>query len=213
MTQLPRTGAPAPLPDRAVEVEPSSPPGGGTVTLRPFAEPDRAAFLEMLGRSRASVAPWIPLNETGESDDAFFDRQLRLCEEGDRTMSSVRRLGVLGDGRPAGVFCLNSVSRGLSWEADAVWWVDAALRGRGVATAGVRALLDLALADLPAGLGLHGVHCGIEDGNPASRRVAEKCGFVHQPGKRSHLKVGDRWAMHEFHLATPSSVAGVRESA
>ena len=75
MTQLPRTGAPAPLPDRAVEVEPSSPPGGGTVTLRPFAEPDRAAFLGMLARSRASVAPWIPLNETGESDDAFFVRK------------------------------------------------------------------------------------------------------------------------------------------
>ena len=32
-----------------------------------------------------------------------------------------------------------------------------------------------------------------------------KCGFAHKPDKRSHLKVGDRWAMHEFYLATPTS--------
>ena len=186
---------------KAVEVRDPTP----AVALRPLEERDREAFLAMLDRSKASVARWLPLNAEGESDDAFFERQLRLCTEGDRTGSSVRRVGVLSDGQLAGVFCLNSVSRGLSWEADAIWWVDAAHRGRGIATAGVRALLALAFGDLPTGLGLHGVHCGIEAGNDASVRVAEKCGFAHKPDKRSHLKVGDRWAMHEFYLATPTS--------
>ncbi len=198
-------GAHGVAPARAVEVR-TAPERVESLTLRPLLESDRAAFRAMLERSENAVSRWVPLRGDNESHDAFFDRQLRYTEEGDRAQSGCRRVGVLEDGTMAGVFCLNSISRGLSWEADAVWWVDSSLAGRGVATAGVRALLRHALDDLPAGLGLHGVHCGIEAGNDASVRVAEKCGFVHQPDKRSHLKVGDRWAMHEFYLATPRSV-------
>jgi RimJ/RimL family protein N-acetyltransferase len=210
MTQTPRTGTSAGLPERAVEVKPTL---ETELSLRPLEASDRSGFIGMIERSRPSVGRWLPLNEAGETDDAFFERQLRLCAEGDRSRSSVRRVGVLGDGRLAGMFCLNSVSRGLSWEADAIWWIDETLRGRGLATRGVRALLDLAFADLPSGLGLHGVHCGIEEGNDASVRVAQKCGFAHQPGKRSHLKVGEQWAMHEFYLATPESLSAARDAA
>mgnify|MGYP003109470471 CR=1 FL=1 len=185
-----------------------------SVELRPIEEAHRAWFLGALARSRESVGRWLPLNRDGESDDAFFNRQLRLCAEGDTTQRSYRRLAVLDDGTPMGLFALNSISRGLSWEADAIWWVDAAHRGRGVATAGVRALLDHALGDMPQGLSLHGVHCGIEAGNDASVRVAEKCGFVHDPTKRSHLEVDGRWVMHEFYLATRKTVgATLRVSA
>jgi ribosomal-protein-alanine N-acetyltransferase len=174
-----------------------------TISLRPIEAADREWFLAALGRTRADIARWLPLNRPGETDEAYFERQRLLCAEGDRSQKSFRRIGVLDGGTPAGFFALNSISRGLSWEADAIWWVDAAHQGRGVATAGVRALLRHAFGDLPGGLGLHGVHCGIEAGNDASVRVAEKCGFVHDPAKRSHLQVGDRWAMHEFYLATP----------
>jgi len=173
------------------------------VLLRPFTENDRSAFLEMVTRNRSSIEHWIPLHQDGETDDAFFDRQLRLCARGDANGRGCRRLGVSADGTILGVFCLNSISRGLAWEADAIWWVDSLRAGRGVATAGVRALLDHAFADLPGGLGLHGVHCGIEPENAASVRVAQKCGFLHMPDRKSHLKVGERWVVHEFYLASP----------
>lgn len=173
------------------------------VTLRPLMESDRTAYLEIVSRNRESFEHSIPLHNDGESDDAFFDRQLRLCAEGDASGHGYRRLGVSEDGTILGMFCLNSISRGLAWEADAIWWIDSLRAGRGVATAGVRALLDHAFADLPGGLGLHGVHCGIEPGNTASVRVAQKCGFVHKPDRKSHLKVGERWVVHEFYLASP----------
>jgi Tfp pilus assembly PilM family ATPase len=80
------------------------------------------------------------------------------------------------------------------------------LEGIRLRTAGVRALLDHAFGDMPGGLGLHGVHCGIEPENAASVRVAQKCGFVHKPERKSHLKVGERWVMHEFYLATPGTI-------
>lgn len=182
------------------------------LTLRPFEESDQEGFLAALRSSRASIGRWLPLNRLGESDEAFFARQLRLCHEGDASGKSYRRLGRLADGRIAGMFALNSISRGLTWEADAVWWIGDDLRGLGLATAGVRRLLAHAFADLPTGLGLHGVHCGIEAENLASVRVAEKCGFVHDAAKRSHLRIGDRWAMHEFYLATPDRFFALSEA-
>lgn len=181
------------------------------LTLRPLLEHDRGEFLEIVRRNRAAIAHWIPLHEAGENDDAYFDRQLRHCAEGDATGRCYRRVAISPDGSIRGMFCLNSISRGLAWEADAVWWIDDRVAGRGVATAGVRTLLAHAFGDMPTGLGLHGVHCGIEPENGASVRVAEKCGFVHKPDRKSHLKVGERWVMHEFYLATPESL-GTRGS-
>ena len=202
-----------PSPDLQTPVEINAIPAvdlgllSGPVSLRAIEPTDREWFLGALARSRESVGRWLPLNQSGESDGAFFDRQVSLCAEGERTRRACRRLGVLDDGTPFGMFSLNTISRGLSWEADAIWWVDANLRGNGLATRGVRALLDHAFADMPTGLGLHGVHCGIEPGNDASVRVATRCGFTHDPAKRSHLKVGERWTEHEFYLATPESFA------
>ena len=175
------------------------------LTLRPLLESDRAEFLEIVGRNRAAIGHWVPLHEAGEDDDAFFDRQLRRCAEGDASGRGCRRVAISGGGSIVGLFCLNSISRGLAWEADAVWWIDKRVAGLGVATAGVRGLLAHAFGDMPSGLGLHGVHCGIEPENGASVRVAQKCGFAHKPERKSHLKVGERWVMHEFYLATPES--------
>lgn len=175
------------------------------LTLRPLLETDRDGFIEIVRRNRDAIGHWIPLHEPGEDDGDFFERQLRRCADGDATGRGCRRLAVSASGAILGMFCLNSISRGLAWEADAIWWVDDRVAGLGIATTGVRALLAHAFADMPGGLGLHGVHCGIEPENKASVRVAQKCGFVHKPERKSHLKVSERWVMHEFYLATPDS--------
>lgn len=186
-------------------------PGGvirtDRLTLRPFTEADREAFIETVRTNLDHLSPWLPLHESGESDDDFFDRLLALCAEGDARGTARRRLAVLDDGSIAGCFHLNSISRGLDWDADAVWWITRSHSGRGLATEGLRAVVGAALEPMPAGLGLHGVHCGIEPANEASVRVAGRCGFEHRPGRRSYLKVGDRWVMHEFYLARPESVS------
>jgi RimJ/RimL family protein N-acetyltransferase len=60
--------------------------------------------------------------------------------------------------------------------AVAGYWVDAAARGRGVATRALRLVADWALD--PAGLGLRRVDLQVFTDNPRSGRVAERAGFV-----------------------------------
>lgn len=176
--------------------------------LRPLIEADRGAYLGLIRSNIEHLERWLPVHEPGEPDDAYFDRQLAACARGDADRSCCRRVAELvSGGGLVGCFHLNSITRGLGWEADAVWWVAREHGGRGLATEGLSALLAFAFDPLPSGLGLHSVHCGIAadsaGGNAASARVAEKCGFRLCPGRQSYLKVGQRWAMHDFYLATP----------
>jgi RimJ/RimL family protein N-acetyltransferase len=207
----PRASPPAPL--AAVAVESGAALATPRLVLRPLRESDRGAFIDLVRSNAEALSGSLTLHEVGEDDDAFFDRQLEACRRGDADRSCCRRVGELAEGLGgtprgalAGCFHLNSIQRGLSWEADAAWWVDRSLAGRGLATEAVRALLAHAFEPMPGGLGLHGVHCGIEASNAASVRVAEKCGFTHRPGARSYLRVGERWVIHEFYLATPASL-------
>lgn len=147
------------------------------------------------------------MHHAGEDDDAYFDRMRRLAEDGDRRGLAWRRVATLRDGTLVGCFHLNSITRGLCWEGDAAWWIGRDHAGLGLATEGLGAMLAFAFAPLPAGLGLHAIHCGIEAPNDASRRVAVKAGFIHRPGRHSYLRIGPRWAVHEFYLADPESVA------
>ncbi len=168
------------------------------VTLRPLTEGDRRAFLALVGASREHLTPWIPLHRAGESDDAFFDRQLAGAREGDQTGSAWRRVGVLGDGVIIGAFNLNAITRGLSWYADAVWWVGREHTRLGLASEGVTAMLEYALTDPPTGLGLHAVHAGIDPENVGSRRLVERLGFREDASQRSDLQVGSEWRSHDF---------------
>lgn len=177
------------------------------LTLRRLREHDRHEFIALVRANITQLAPHIPMHRAGEDDDAFFDRMSLLAEEGDRRGLAWRRVATLRDGTLVGCFHLNSITRGLSWEGDAAWWIGREHAGQGLATEGLAAMLAHAFAPLPAGLGLNAIHCGIEASNDASRRVAIKAGFVHRPGRHSYLRIGSRWAIHEFYLADPESVA------
>lgn len=176
------------------------------LTLRPMVESDRSAFIDLVRASRGDLDAWSPLHLPGEDDDAMFLRQLRLTREGDQRDSARRRLGVLADGSIIGAFNLNEISRGLVWECDANWWVATPFAGRGLATLGVRAMLRVALSELPVGLGLQRVVCGILPGNIASTRIAAKVGLVRQENVATHLRLGGQWRLHDVYVATPESI-------
>lgn len=175
------------------------------LTLRRLREDDRDAFVRALRDSRAEVAPRIPLNDIGESDDAFFERLLEQAETGDRNGSAWRRVAVDPAGEIIGCFHLNAITRGLSWEADAAWWVAPGHQRRGYATEAGRAMLAFAFDPMPSGLGLMTVHGGVQPDNQAGIRTVLRCGFERVPGARSHLKIADRWVAHEFYIACAAS--------
>jgi RimJ/RimL family protein N-acetyltransferase len=146
--------------------------------------------------TREELDRYVALYRPGESDEAMFERQVEQARPRAGAAESVRLVGVMGDGRIAGGFNLNAISRGLEWKADVTWWVAAGFRRQGLGLEGVRALAEHALAELPAGLGLHAVHAWITAENGASIRLAERAGF-RRAEDRSYLQTGERWAMIE----------------
>ena len=74
--------------------------------------------------------------------------------------TNARLVGELPDGRIAGFFNLNEIVPGLFKCAYASWQINPEVARRGLATEGVGALLDLALADR-GGAGLHRVQANV----------------------------------------------------
>ncbi|MCL4742431.1 MAG: GNAT family N-acetyltransferase [Phycisphaerales bacterium] len=217
-----RTTAPTPVsareaiadlaPARPVLVESRSLLRTARLTLRPLREIDRDEYLRVVRASREHLDRFSPLHRPGESDDDLFLRQLDLTETGDRNGTGWRRVGLLDDGRIAGAFNLNAIRRGLCLEADANWWVAVDCVRLGLASEGVRAMLDYAFMDLPRGLGLHRVFAGIQPENEASLRMAARLGFVRVGGGvSSYLHAGGRWERHDVFVA--DAVGQVREAA
>lgn len=188
-------------PRRPVRVDATGVLSTSRMTLRPLRRSDQPEFLRAVRLSRVALEAWFPLHEPGESDAALFERQLALCESGDRSGSACRRAAFLGDGRLAGGFNLVHIARGLTFEADATWWVSSAVQGLGLGAEGMQAMLDLAFMDLPRGLGLHRVMAGILPGNVPSERMAVRVGFRKVPGVRSSLISGGRVAQHDLYVA------------
>lgn len=175
--------------------------------LRPLCPADRAEFLRVISVSREHLARFSPLHLPGEGDAALFDRQIRLAAEGDAAGHACRRFAFDKGGRMVGAFNLNSIRRGLTFEADTNWWTAADATRRGYALEALGALLAFAFADLPAGLGLHRVLAGIQPDNTASRRLAERLGFRRLGPERSYLHAGGKWDLHEMHEVSPETFA------
>jgi RimJ/RimL family protein N-acetyltransferase len=138
------------------------------LTLRPFTRADIPWVCEV---SRdAAVQHFVAVPSPYElAHAAFFVEQLAIAgwENGQRAeflateTATGRRLGRVGLGLRTG-------------SAEIGYWLDPAARQRGVATHAVRALCGWAFAKLD----LEIIEWRTEVGNIASRRVAEKAGFL-----------------------------------
>ncbi|MEX0876513.1 MAG: GNAT family protein, partial [Phycisphaerales bacterium] len=170
------------------------------LTFRMLTASDAPAFIAALDRSRALLRRWIPINRESESDAHFFHRTMTRARIQNTEGNAWRRAAFLdsGDqrGRFVGMFNLIKIERGLEWSCEANWWVDADLSGRGLATEGVRGILDFALAEHPVGLGLHRVRAMICKDNPASVRIAQKCGLS-PTGGRDLFEINNALVNHD----------------
>jgi [ribosomal protein S5]-alanine N-acetyltransferase len=155
------------------------------VILRPMQPSDRDAWVRAFVASRDFLAPWTPASDA--LPEELFATQL----DRQRSGSALKCVAVEG-GEIAGWFNLNDIVRGASHHANAGWSVNAAFAGRGVATVGVGALLDLAFGEAA----LHRVACGIMPRNARSLRVAEKCGFRREGYAPEMLRIAGVWEDH-----------------
>jgi ribosomal-protein-alanine N-acetyltransferase len=164
--------------------------------LRPLRGEDRDEFVRMHEASREFFEPWSPTITECETFDQLFEKQLRRTLDGLASGRDVRLAGFLDDGRLAGLFNLNEIVHGAFLSAYAGWKVNVEVARQGLGTEGVVALLDLAFAEAPRGLGLHRVQANIIPHNIPSIRLAERAGFVREGLARRYLRIAAIWQDH-----------------
>jgi [ribosomal protein S5]-alanine N-acetyltransferase len=164
------------------------------LTLRPPCAGDLDSYAVAYEASRSLWKPALPTID--DSAATSFGRILERHETGMRQGTQLRLLGFLPDGRLAVVLALSEIVHGALESAYPGWRTSAPLTGKGLATEGVAALLDLAFAPPPRGLGLHRVQANIMPANIASIRVAEKTGFRKEGLAQRYLLIDGKWQDH-----------------
>lgn len=176
--------------------------------LRALEESDRAEFVRCHAVNNDHFGPWWPAPPPGQTDEQLFEAQLaRAAEERERG-TAVRLVGFADDGRMAALVNLSQIFRGPFENAYAGWSVSVECAGRGIATEAVTALLDLAFAPAPGGVGLHRVQANIMPSNARSVRVAEKCGFRREGLAKDYLKIAGAWQDHYMYAKLAEEHSG-----
>ncbi|MFF3177509.1 GNAT family N-acetyltransferase [Streptomyces sp. NPDC057900] len=164
------------------------------IRLRPVTASDAASLAASLTRSRTYMSPWEP-----RRPDAFYTEQ----GQGERLAGILAdqaagrvRSWVLADeeDRAVGGFNLNAIVLGPFRSATLGYWVDVEYAGRGLATAAVRLICDLARDELR----LHRVEAGTLLHNDASRRVLTKCGFEQFATVPRYMHIDGDWRDHRL---------------
>ncbi|MFE6491868.1 GNAT family N-acetyltransferase [Streptomyces sp. NPDC057748] len=162
------------------------------VRLRPAAPADAASLAVSLIRSRAYMERWEPVRP-----DFFYTEQGQ--SERLATMFADRDAGrvmpwVLADEEDLaiGAFNLNGIVLGPLRSGTLGYWVDVEYAGRGLATAAVERICELARDELH----LHRVEAGTVLDNFASQRVLAKCGFEQFGMAPRYLHINGEWRDH-----------------
>jgi RimJ/RimL family protein N-acetyltransferase len=192
---------------RPVRVAAPEPDLAASLFLRPLAPSDRDEVIRVARLSRAHLDPWLPIHRPDESDEALFERQLGMTTEGDRAFTACRRIAALprpaGPDRILGAFNLITITRGLELSGDLNWWTASDALRQGVALRGLQLLFGHALADPPAGLGLHLLRAYIQRDNTPSVDLALRLGMSRRDDGRSHIQTGTRWVVHDLYTLAP----------
>jgi RimJ/RimL family protein N-acetyltransferase len=141
------------------------------LTLRPFAEADRAAFAAIVADPQ--VAYW--LGGARVQDPAYFDNMLTFRDAGGRSaLAIVRREDGVLLGRVNLRRLPEAWNHPMSGETEVGWSLARHAWGRGYATEAARAMLDLGFSD-PA---LPTIHAWTSEGNHRSQAVMQRLGMV-----------------------------------
>lgn len=145
----------------------------------------------MNARNRADIERVSPpraadvYSESGQAER--IDGILKQWELGTRVPWTIRVNGAI-----AGDIELHGIHRGPVQEANVGYMVDAAFRGRGVATAALRLVVAKAFGELR----LHRLDAGAMPSNRGSERVLEKAGFTRIGVLRRYLFIAGTWQDH-----------------
>lgn len=154
---------------------------------------DHAAWAELRGLSRAYLTPWEPTWAVDELDRLAFRRRIRANHADWRTGTGYGYfvLDAMSHQLLGGV-TLGNIRRGAAQSASIGYWIGQPYTGRGMMTAAVGAVLQVAFERLA----LNRVEAACRPANAASLRVLEKNGFRREGLARGYLQVDGAWHDH-----------------
>jgi RimJ/RimL family protein N-acetyltransferase len=157
----------------------------GRLLLRPFTLADAPAVQRLAGDYAVAATTLLPYPYPDGLAEAWITS---LCEGAERGEAAAFAVTLAGTGRLIGGVRLQIDPDHARGELG--FWIAQACWGRGYATEAVRAVIGYAFS----ALGLHRVHAIHFSRNPASGRVMEKCGMVHEGRLRQHVR---KWGVFE----------------
>ena len=180
-------------------VLPSRPLTDGETSLRPWREADVPALVEAC--QDREIVRWTRVPASyGEADARYYLRQRH-----DATLAGVTAPFAVVHSTTQELLGSISLMR-FAWRharAEVGYWLAAPARGRGHATRGVRLICAWGFR----ALALERIDLMAATGNPASQRVAQRCGFTREAVLRSYMQgTFERQDMVMFGLLRSESV-------
>lgn len=145
--------------------------------------------------NRQFFAPWEPIRPedyfTPAGQEAVIAEAVEMYESG----AGAVRVIIDDDGGVVGRIALSGVVRGALQSCAMSYCVDAGAQGRGLATAAVREMLQVAFGEFA----LHRVQAETLLHNIRSQRVLERNGFTRFGVAPGYLKIAGRWQDHAMY--------------
>ena len=151
--------------------------------IRRLVPDDAKELARLLSTNRSFLAPYEP-----ERPEGFFT----VGAQRERLEAAEHLFGIIDEGTLAGTIALLKLVRGAFQSANLGYWVAEDRNGRGLATRGVGAMVELAFGEL----GLHRLEAATLVDNSASMRVLERNRFAYIGVARHYLRVGGEWRDH-----------------
>ena len=174
-------------------------PGNG-IYLRPLRFRDRTQWNTVRADNRDWLAPWeatIPLIDPSHGEQLEM-KQLPSYFEMLRTLNSEARnarsfsFAIWHDGNLIGQISLGGVIFGAMRGGHIGYWIDRNYTNRGYTTQAVQLITEFAFTSLC----LHRLEINLRPENTASRRVAEKAGYIFEGERSNYLHIDGNWRDH-----------------
>jgi len=158
------------------------------VVMRVATLDDAAAFAEAQVRNREHLQPWEPVRS---------ERWFTTAGQVDRLEAQLARFAnleivpwfLLQGERVVGAMTLTDIVPGPFRNGHLGYWIDSDMLGKGLATAGVQAVAEVADRELL----LHRIQASTMTDNVASQRVLIKAGFTQIGTAPDYLHINGAW--------------------
>ena len=170
------------------------------LTLRPLRFRDRAKWFAVRAENREWLSPWeatlpkVPEHiDGGEglSKRPSFIEMVRIHNREGRSGRTIS-LAIWQGSNLIGQITLGGIIYGALRGAHIGYWVDRRFANRGYTTQAVEMLTAYGFNEL----GLHRIEINLRPENAASRRVAEKAGFIFEGDRPRFLHIDGAWRDH-----------------